>query len=287
LTSATSSTITVSAAPPSSEPVYDPAVYTMAYQDNMDSYTSVDAMGATGQSQPLISPNPSPQTTSSAVDKSRNSLITGRDGTGKALRLTYSGANQASATFLTWNMPSTPTLATHYFQYWARVTFATQFSGTLAVKWFEAWHVKTDRVQWNTHDHLPCPVSTGHGTYWQVYDQSRETTCQGNQPVGPYFNDITDGQWHRFTYEYRPNTSAGSRDGVARMWIDGVKIIDISAAAVGVTPPGGDKPWCQWDDVDNLAVNDGMFNQFWGSTQTTSTPSWTYDIDDYKWWYKP
>ena len=93
----------------------------------------------------------------------------------------------------------------------------------------------SDRVQWNTHDHLPCQTDDHHPTYWQVYDQSRETTCQANQPVGPYFNDVADNQWHRFTYEYRPNSAAGARDGVARMWVDGVKVIDVSAAAIGVT----------------------------------------------------
>jgi hypothetical protein len=291
LASATSSAISVSTAttppPGTDEPVFDPSVNTMVYQDNMDGYTSATAMGAAGQSQPLIAPNPSPLTTSSAVQTTENSVIAGRNGTGKALRLSFSGGNQTSATFLTWNMPSTPTLATHQFQYWARVSFSQAFSGVLAVKWFEAWHVHQDRVQWNTHDHLPCTVDGAHATYFQVYDQSRETTCQGNQPVGPWFTDIDDGQWHRFTYQYRPNSRAGARDGFARMWIDGVKIIDISAATIGVTPPGGEKPWCLADDVDNLAVNDGMFNQFWGSTQTTNTPSWTYDIDDYKWWIKP
>jgi hypothetical protein len=155
----------------------------------------------------------------------------------------------------------------------------------LAVKWFEAWHNSgKDRVQWNTHDHLPCPTTGGHNTWWQVYDQSRETNCQGNQPVSPFFDQVADGQWHRFTYQYRPNTSAGSRDGIARMWIDGVKIIDISAATIGVTPPGGLKPWCDAKDVDSLAVNDGISYLFFGSTETTTAPAWTYDIDDLQWW---
>ena len=98
----------------------------------MDSYASADAMGAAGQTGPRITPNPSPLTTSSPVQTTENALVTGRDGTGKALRLQFSGGNQTSATFITWNMPSTPTLATHYFQYWARVNFATMpFTGVL------------------------------------------------------------------------------------------------------------------------------------------------------------
>jgi hypothetical protein len=269
------------------EPVFDASKNTMVYQDNMDQYTTATAMGAPGQAQPLITPNPSPLTTSSAVQTNENSVIAGRGGSGKALRMTFAGQAQTSATFITWNMPSTPTLATHYFQYWARVQFNGTLSGPLAVKWFEAWHVHQDRVQWSTHDHLPCKLNDHHPTYWQVYDQSRETTCQANQPVGPYVPDIADNQWHRFTYEYRPNSARGARDGVARMWVDGTKIIDVSKEAIGVIPPGGEWAWCNADDVDALAVNDGMTNQFWGSTQTTNTPSWTYDVDDYKWWYKP
>jgi len=164
------------------------------------------------------------------------------------------------------------------------------FTDHLAHKWFLAYHRKNalGRAEWDTHDHLPCTVDN-RLTYWHFYDNGVETTCQGQQPVGPDFNDnIADGQWHRFTYEYRPNTAAGSRDGFARMWVDGVKIMDVSQAAVGVIPPGGEKAWCAQDDVDNIAVNDGIFNQFWGSVQTSYTsPVWTLDIDDFSWWIKP
>jgi hypothetical protein len=68
------------------------------------------------------------------------------------------------------------------------------------------------------------------------------------------------------------------------MWVDGVKIIDISAATIGVTPPGGSKPWCLADDVDALAVNDGIHELWWGSTQTLRSAAWTYDVDDLIWW---
>ena len=68
------------------------------------------------------------------------------------------------------------------------------------------------------------------------------------------------------------------------MWIDGVKIIDISMAAVGVTPPGGHKPWSELDDLDALATADGISTLWWGGTQTDPTPPWTLDIDDFIWW---
>jgi hypothetical protein len=282
LTGVTSSAIAVSDPPPSGEPVYSPGVSTLVFQDNMDEYTDVVAMGAVSSSTtPRITPHPSPITNSEPV-KSGSQLITGRGGTGKALRLAYSGANQEEQQFITLNMPSTADLTTHYLQYWARVSTSAA-SSVIPVKWFELWHTSgRDRIQFNTHDPLPCTGT--YRTYWQVYDQSRETTCQGNQPVGPYFATIADGQWHRFTYSYRPNSAAGARDGFARMWVDGVKIIDVSAATIGVTPPGGTKPWCLADDVDALAVNDGIHELWWGSTQTLPSSAWTYDIDDLIWW---
>jgi hypothetical protein len=186
---------------------------------------------------------------------------------------------------MTMNTAQQPTLATHYLSYWARVSANGSVSRPLAVKWFEIWHQKTDRMQWNTHDHLPWTGGSSTRTYWQVYDQGHATSQQAAQPVGPYFGDLAnDGQWHRFTYAYRPQSASGARDGFARMWVDGTKVIDISAATINVTPPGGSKPWCLADDVDKIAVNDGIEYARWGSTQTTSSPAWTYDIDDFVWW---
>jgi hypothetical protein len=169
------------------------------------------------------------------------------------------------------------------------VTFSQPLTSPLAVKWFMAWHKEDQqfRTQWGTHDHLPCAGLNGHDTYWGMWDQA-ETTCQGYQPVGPYFTDVVDGQWHRFTYQFRPNTARGSRDGFARMWIDGVKIVDVSAATIGVTPPGGEKPWCVAEEVDALVSNDTVSFLWWGGVQTSyATAPWTYDIDDFSWWYTP
>jgi hypothetical protein len=262
-------------------------------KDDMEGYASATAMGVVSFAKtPRIVPIPAPMTTSQPVDETANQIISpGHGGTGKAMRMLYPppDGKQHSADFVSLNTAGSPPLATHYFQYWGRVTVAGSLTApptVLAVKWFEAWHA-VDRIQWNTHDHLPCPTYK-HYTYWQVYDKGVATTCQGNQPVGPYLNEnISDGAWHRFTYSYRPNTAKGSRDGFTRMWIDGVKIIDISLATAGVTPPGGEWPWCRLDDVDALAVNDGIDHVEWGSAQTTSPPAWTYDVDDFMWWRTP
>ena len=276
------------------EPVFDRATDAVVYQDNMDGYTDITSMGRvinpSNDSVPRIVPYPSPATNGQPVNTTTNQLISGRGGAGKALRMSFDGVAQDQATFIAWYMPwKAGPPATDYFQYWARVNVSRPLNGsTLAVKWFEAWHFVAgqDRVQWNTHNALPCPTGI-HPNYWQVYDGSRQTTCQGNQPIGPYFDNITDNQWHRYTFAYRPNSAPGARDGFARMWIDGVRIIDISATTIGVTPPAGENPWCSADDVDALSVNpgtDAIDELRWGSVQTTNTPPWTLDIDDFIWW---
>ena len=199
----------------------------------------------------------------------------------------FSGVEQEGGTFLLHQPPVVANEATHVFQYWARIHFSEPFSGSVAVKWFQAWHKRDGgkgRVQWNTHNRLPCRVGA-RSTYWQVYDLSKETGCQGNQPVGPHFHDLDDDDWHEFTHQYKPHSAVvGPRDGLARMWIDGVKVIDVSRVAVGVTPPGGEKTWCELDDLDALEVDNGISTVWFGGVQTETTPPWTMDVTDLRWW---
>lgn len=264
----------------SSEPVFDPTWF-VVHQDNMDAYVSGDQMWAAH----LLTTGGPPHM--AQPDGPRNSLqviAPGRGGNGKALRVAFPGCSQCGDAWKTRGLPvETPPLATNYIQYWARVNFSAPLTTTLGVKWLEAWHSSgSDRVQWQMHWGTGACNMPNH-TAWQVLDQSRLTTCQAAQPIGPYIQNVADNQWHRFTYEYRSNSRAGARDGVARMWVDGIKIIDVSQSAVGATPPGGTKPWCNQDDVDKLAVADGIFTLHLGDVQTTPTPAWTLDIDDLIW----
>ena len=286
------------------EPAFDAAIHTLVFEDNMDSYTDATSMGALPLgSTPRLAPNPSPVLSSTPVDPATNEVITGRGDTGKALRMHYSGAFQAGANFETVNIPWEANDAAHYIQHWVRVTYpgapASLETTGIAIKWLMAWHredLAFSRVQWNTHEGFPCDVAslTREFTYWQVFDQA-ETGCQGFQPVGPYFQELADGAWHRFTYSYKPNTAPGARNGFARMWIDGTKVIDISSSACLVTPAGGEKPWCAVDDIDALAVDEhggilggGISFLSWGGPHTGGpTSPWTYDIDDLRWWVQP
>jgi hypothetical protein len=265
------------APPPVDEPTFNAATDTMVFSDNMDGYISVAAMQAyvgLGMSWKNVF----------GGDPNDRVISPGRNGAGQALRQIYSGADQDTHTWDLVNVPDTPDTSTHFFQYWARVTMGSPLGNTvLAFKWFMAFHRDGSRIEWNTHDHLPCATDRpGGSTLWQVYDQSY-TACQANQPVGPYPSQMFDGNWHRYSYQYRPNTSRGSRDGIARMWVDGTKIIDVSAPAVGLTPIGGYKAWCEWDDVDGLSTQ-GIDLVRWAGNLTTVTPPFTVDMDDFRWW---
>jgi hypothetical protein len=111
----------------------------------------------------------------------------------------------------------------------------------------------------------------------------------GYQPVGPYWNQLNDNQWHRVTYLLQPASSAGATDGIARMWVDGTKIVDVSAAAAGITPPGGTKVWCTMTEVGQIdtyktgTINLGEYLNGRLGDGVTDLPM-TLDYDDFLWW---
>jgi len=134
------------------EPMPDDPGITIIYQDDMEAYTTLTEMGAyPGASGPRIVPHPSPITVSKPANPAVNEIITGRGGSGQALRLKYNGVYQGGASFLLMYAPDTANLDTHFFQYWARIG-PVGFAGA-NIKWFLAWHKINDgtRVQWNTH----------------------------------------------------------------------------------------------------------------------------------------
>lgn len=278
------STVVVVPPPPPGEPTYNATTQTLVVRDSMDEYVSPHAMWLSSTSAIQF------RQTDFGEDVDSATLITGRNGTGKALRLVYSGVYQDAHSWTLRNGPQLPDTTTHYFSYWARVTLSAPIPvSALPVKWFMAWHA-VNRVEWDTHDYLPCnvyPASSLTGpphTFWQVYDNG-PSACQGNQPIGPYPDDVFNGQWHRFAYQYRPNTSAGSRDGIARMWVDGAKIVDISRAACGTTPGGGYKVWCSVDDIDALNTKAIVgYLQFGANLTKDAGGPFTIDIDDFSWW---
>jgi uncharacterized protein YjdB len=269
----------ITAPTPAGEPAYNATTGVLMYSDPMDEYTTPHDMWTSTSTAISFKQAPFGEEVDSLT------LITGRGNTGKALRMIYNGHYQDSKNWDLVNAPQLPDTTTHYYSYYARVTVAGAMpTGGMPVKWFMAWHPAGNRVEWDTHDYLPCSIYPAAHTIWQVYDNG-PTSCQGNQPIGPYPDDVFDGQWHRYTYQYRPNTSAGSRDGVARMWVDGVKVIDVSLAACGTQPAGGYKTWCEVDDVDALNTVGVAYLRF-GGPLTKETAPFTIDIDDFVWWHQ-
>lgn len=273
------------------EPSYVPgAGVTLVYGDNMERYTDATSMGAFPYkyTAPQFSPNPAPSQTSTPVDVTHVLVISpGRDGTGKALRLKYDGIYQESHNLAIVNVPPQPDTQTVYVQYYARVTPSSTWPLTqaLAVKWIEQWHVHSQvtRIEFNTRYPSSTNTKQTAPTVWQVVDQG-ESPGNADQPLGPFFHQIADGQWHRFTTAFKPHKSSTVRDGFAKMWVDGTLIVDIETATIGVTPLGGVSPWCQLADVNNLATADGVAYLNFGGPQTTATGGWTFDFDDLLWW---
>lgn len=302
--------IIASAAPPI--PTYTGAAgQTLVLQDDVTRYVSVTQMGAVTPSPALTSPylsfNPSPHETSTPVDTSHVSLITGRNGTGQAVRLTYQGGpsvggqDQESANLCAILAPAQPNNQTVNVTYYARFTASgwDVSSTALGLKWIEMWHNSPIdntrhqhhlRYRTNLNDapiqdqltYTPGPLNGA--TVWQILDQLETSRCAG-QPTGQFFLNVADGNWHLFTHSFRPNSTNGARDGWGKMWIDGVLCLDVENATIGQRPTGGEKEWGMAQDLDsNIATANGIHHLVWGAVRTTDTGPFTLDVTEITWW---
>jgi hypothetical protein len=290
----------------SSEPVYTAGVDTLIKQDGFESYVSATQM--------FINRNNglfqfSQYNGSGAFDDPGCVVTTpGRNGTGKMLTTVFAGTNQESHEWWLQNSPTNdgPSRVKHAWSFWWRVTMngwqlAQHDAGSeMPFKFFMAWHNDGTRIQWNSHNYQPgaVPPGTVPGCMFEVIDQM---DTGSHQPIAPYTTDLfNDGQWHRSTYTFQPNTTAGvldlqntavitpsSRDGYARMWVDGIKVIDISSGTVNQTPPGGWKPWCTTVDLDSLSNKGVALLKFVGNLTTDTAGGWSFDMDDFIWWTQP
>jgi hypothetical protein len=145
------------------------------------------------------------------------------------------------------------------------------------------WHDQ-NRFQIDLHSHQGgCPIYGPSYTMLEVIDQA-DLGCNSAQPVGPFFKNFADGQWHRLTIYYKPNTSQGSRDGIARLWIDGKLVIRMEKSAVGVTPPGGWKA-VYGPELDALYSDRMESEPRVGANRTDESGiPFTMAIDDVRWW---
>jgi len=270
------------------EPVFDPgAGQSMVLEDVMDQYTTPEAMdvGPPRSFHP-VSPTPAHY----AV------IVPGRGGAGKGLSLIYDASNQDLPWWLPpdgrWYPDSTLPFV---IQYWFRISknggpggspgFGSTANG---MKWFEFWvHLPSgldDRSQLGVT--LGDPTT---GPLWHMH-AAQSAELVGFQPLGPYWNDVNNNQWHRVTYLYQPNSTAGGTDGIARMWIDGTKIVDVSAAAAGVVPTGGTHSWCSTAEVGQLDIARQITEIHLGDNLNGGSNAdlpMTLDFDDFRFWVMP
>jgi len=275
---------------PTDEPAFDVAAGdSMVFNDNMDAYTNPHDMDTWRD--PSIHPFfPDDYPNNYAV------INPGLGSTGKALELVY--INGGGERFIWKTDPEnnawyTPADAATVIQYYFRISKNGGPGGgpgygstDKGMKWIELWNL-------NGQDRTQFSVTAGDATtgpLWHVNPASRGTL--GYQPVGPYWNQVNNNQWHRATYLYQPASSPGSMDGIARMWIDGTKVVDVSASAAGITPPGGTKVWCTSAEVALLdvaavgTINLGEYMNGIAGDGVTDLPM-ALDFDDLKWWKLP
>jgi hypothetical protein len=237
----------------------------------------------------------------------RYQLITGRSGSGKALRGAI--ATTTTSQGIDWLTPwgNNSKLAhdvnkTLVVQYYFRVS-PGGLPGSVGMKWFELWVNElggrpVQRLQWSTNG--------GSQTQWRVTDGPNTMSGPGRalQSIPPRLSTVNDGNWHRATFLFRANSSTtyryvsgstsatevysgtSSRDGRMAMWVDGIKIIDIQQSQVNVpVPGGGGAVWCYQGDVDWIPHASGEYIM-WPSTINSPMPNppWTLDHDDLKVW---
>jgi hypothetical protein len=216
-------------------------------------------------------PFPAPATnyiltgSSTPIDTTRNEMTTGKGGTGKALKNIQPTSSLAgtpgSFLYIAGNFTMPPrnsqVVVRHQMLVEGNVTNTVAIKG-LQFKLFGPAGGAQPQFTW--HNMLPLSgLASAEQTYFQFYTQGYEDipangsseANQSTQPNGPYLSDIVN-TWVRVTYSYKPHTSSAIKDGHARMWIDGTKVMDTSQSAVGVTPVGGEKTWCTQRQVDML-----------------------------------
>jgi uncharacterized repeat protein (TIGR01451 family) len=284
-------------APSEQEPTYDPVVDRMVWSDSFDRYASAAAMDD-ANAQALYGLRTGEMFGYSAVHQTL--VSPGRNGIGKALRGIILNDPAHAQQSVNWTSPKGSPIAgqlplvyplsseTMIFQFWFRISPGGS-PAPYGTKWFEWWPASGGhRTQAGLYVNGPSKDYLGRTTHLRFHVQSDRGEV-AYQPVGPFVDlDLNDGTWHRFTAAYRANTvdnypNPGSRDGLVRVWLDGTKVVDLSATAASITPPHGDKVWCQLADVDKIWHDDIRYSLFPAVFNGTDV-GFTLDHDDLTWW---
>ncbi|HKV75128.1 MAG TPA: Ig-like domain-containing protein [Gemmatimonadales bacterium] len=321
-TLADSSTVLV-VAQDATEPLFRTGTDNMAWSDNLDRYYSLQDMqwsisecGSTlpdGHAATNYGKRTTPNNASACATPYANYYLIagGHGGGGNALRSVVHADPNHNQQSVAWLSPWNPNSLTYsgraiVITVWFRIS-AGGTPGSMGMKWLEAWFTSgaAQRVQWAPD------LGTNARPLWGIVLGSNPggPVIRTKQPVGPYWDQINDGQWHRATHLFIANTSSdykktgggttsatevysgtSSRDGRVAMWIDGVKMMDYSQATVGVTPQGGTGIWCTQGDVDMIPGLSGtnsigrVANLQFPGVFNGSPGDWTLDHDDISIW---
>jgi hypothetical protein len=277
------------------EPVYVAGVNTLVYKDNFDSYhMPLDGSGTPNQATFPTSARMETNGTypsDPSVYHSASLATPGRDGTGHALRSNNTLGNEGQnpqSSGVNWHGPQgsgvvlPPKSAKHVFQYWFKTNPGGGPNGN-GGKWFE-WWANGSAIP-STDVRMQFAYFYGD---WAMNDQlGRFSPNYAKPPVGPHWNQVNDGNWHRITIAWLSPSGAATRDGYLRGWIDGIKMIDVSQSAIGVTPSGGTKAWCTQSEVDAMASFQTGHFQAWPEHVNGANADWSLWVDDFSWWTEP
>ncbi len=184
------------AAPPADEPVFDTTKGdSLIFHEDANNYTTpVDVGNWRGCYLRPFFPDQSPL--------SYFVINPGRGGSGKAIRLVY----LLGAERLLWKTNPednhdwyTPANAPIVVQYWFRISKNGGPGGSpgygntaVGMKWVEFWRVgMSDRTQFG-----PTGGGPTTGPLWSLHSGG-SSLIMAYQPVGPYWNQLNNNQWHR------------------------------------------------------------------------------------------
>ncbi len=197
-----------------SEPTFDGTPSKMLFQQNFDAYTTDSIRPPCG-----TSPSSTPKrVVDNAVQHCAPGSGSGYDAdvsigaghSGNGVSLHYDGIYQETHGAVVVLGSSTGKAMT-VVQYWAKFTPDAGYSLTdgnaiIQIKNIMLWNDQA-RFQWDTHAHNSgCSYHASTATTIGGLEMV-DNGCDSDQPLGPYFQNFADGQWHRWTVEYKPNTS--------------------------------------------------------------------------------
>jgi hypothetical protein len=328
-----SASVTVATAPlppphGGNEPAYDPAAHYLIADDNLDSFNAFTAENGSpafrdryrrGRAAYPGGPSNSDLLATGTADRAEDdgvlTMVTGRGGSGKAIRLLYGGADGGgdllvgptvndlnSAGELDGTLPEVAGEYEHfYFTCWFRTSPGADPAGanSSSVKGFMFWANFPNRVEWR-----PARLRYG-GSRWDKPRWTRGGGIPQNASMGvdywqtddgypPLWSNYNDGNWHRLTTEIHAGPAVPNSERGQRLWLDGEyiyddvgrlpKLFDMFGHGAGKDWNGNDLTggfrWSATPTTEGFSV----WGNFVNGDAAKQTTQFTIDFDDWIVW---